>query len=268
MSYFQNVSNAEFIGIYAISDRQYTKDYRVRPNKNSPTLMQNWKDGPYNLSTKVDFAIKYSMDAGNIWNQISVTLTSGAARTAADVVTDLNANANFAAMFTASLSSSGTRIVIRANSNMNHNFRAYIPNLANPASPTTSAEEVLLFNLNAPVVEMPSYFNRYAIGTLAGAVLVKLSQPNENFVITNAGLSTTAKADYEFLEGTSGYFTFVKQVVDGSDRVTSKIEYPAGAKAGDLARKTTYAYTSSNKNPDTYAEVPYTLQSGDLITPP
>jgi hypothetical protein len=266
MPYFQNVSNAEFIGIYAISDRQYNKDYRIRPNRNQPTLMQNYVAGPYNLSTKVDFGIKYSMDAGTTWNQITVTLTSGAARTVDQVVTDLNANTNFTAMFTAF--SQNDRIWIRANSNMNTNFRAYIPNIANTASPTTSAEEVLGFNRNAPVVEMPSYFAKYAIGTLAGGIIVQLSQPNENFVITNAGLSTTPKADYELLEGTCGLFTFVKNVVDGSDRVISRIEYAAGAKAGDLAKKTTYTYTAANKNPDRYAEVPYTLTSGDLITPP
>jgi len=266
MAYFQNISHADFIGIYAISDRQYSKDYRIRPNQNSPTLMQNWKDGPYDLSTKVDFGIKYSMDAGSTWNQITVTLTTGAARTAQNVIDDLNQDANFSAMFAASLNAD--RILIRANSNMNYNFRAYIPNIADATSPTTSAEEVLLFNLRAPVAEMPSYFSRYAIGNVPGAIIVELTQPDENFVITNAGLSTTPKDDWEFLEGTSGIFNFQKVTVDVSDRITEIIEYPCGAKTGDLARKIDYVYSGINKNPDQITEIPYTLQDADLVTPP
>src|SRR6185437_16473828 len=102
MSYFQNVSNSEYSGIYVISDRKYTKDYRIKANQNTSMLMQNWVSGPYDLSTANLFSIKYSMNAGNTWNQINITLTSSSSVTAEQVVTDLNANSNFAAMFTAS----------------------------------------------------------------------------------------------------------------------------------------------------------------------
>jgi hypothetical protein len=292
MSYFQNVYNREFVGILAISDRQYSKDYKVGPNVNTPSLMCNWNPGPYNTTSHTQFAITYSMDAGNTYNTVSVTLTSGSAQSAAAVCADLNASSAFASMFTASttpdisraysrsvdpyfvnkypaMANSGNYVFIQANNNFNTNFWAYIPNIANAGTPSQSAEIVLGFNLKAPVVEMPSYFQRYTIDNgYPQATLHLLTQTAENFVITNAGLSTTPAADYTFLQGTSGYFTFTKNTVDSSSRITASIEYPAGAIAGDLARKTTYSYTSTKTEPDVVAQVPYTLTSGDLITPP
>jgi hypothetical protein len=264
MPYFQNVSSSEFIGIYVISDRKYSKDYRIKANPNTSMIMRSQAE-PFDLSTANLFVIKYSPDTGNNWYPLSVTLTSGTAKTASDVCDDLNSNNNFAAMFSAAPINGC--VIIRSLTSANTTFRAYVPNIANALDATTSAEKKLLFNFKAPVVEMPSYFSKYAIGNLPGALIVQLSQPDENYVITNAGLSTTPKEDWQFLEGTSGLFTFKKQVVDGSDRVTSVIEYACGAKAGDLAKKTTYTYTSGNKSPATVAEIPYTLASGDLITP-
>jgi hypothetical protein len=194
----------------------------------------------------------------------------------------LNNNSTFSSLFTASTNpniplvysvvaaeNAGKRIYIQAKHNLvgREEFRAYIPNLANPAAPTTSAEIVLGFNRQAPVVEMPSFFESQVLGTVPGSSIVLLTQSDEDFVITNAGLSTTPKEDYEFLEGTSGYFLFKKVTVDVSDRITEVIEYAAGATEGALAKKTTYSYTSTNKNPDTITEVPYTLTNSDLVTP-
>lgn len=264
MPYFQNISSSEFIGIYVISDRKYSKDYRIKPNPNTSMLMRS-QPGPFNLSTANLFVIKYSPDAGYNWYPISVTLTAGSARTSANVCDDLNTNSTFAAMFSAS--DQNGCVIIRSLTNASHSFRAYIPNIANPADATTSAEQELLFNFKAPVVEMPSYFSRYAIGNMPGALIVQLTQSDENFVITNAGLSTTPKEDWQFLEGTSGLFTFKKQTVDGSNRITTIVEYPCGASAGDLAKKTTFTYSGANTSPSTIAEIPYTLASGDLITP-
>lgn len=264
MPYFQNVSSSEFIGVYVISDRKYSKDYRIKANPNTSMLMRS-QAGPFDLSTTNLFVIKYSPDAGNNWYPITITLTSGSAQTSADVCNDLNLDSNFSTMFSAS--DQNGCVLIRALTSANHTFRAYIPNIANPADASTSAEKELLFNFKAPVMEMPSYFSRYAIGNMPGALLVQLTQSDENFVITNAGLSTTPKADWQFLEGTSGLFTFKKQTVDGSDRVTAIIEYPCGAKAGDLGKKTTFTYSGGNTSPSTIAEIPYTLASGDLITP-
>lgn len=260
MPYFQSVFNTEFLGVYVITDRQYSTTFKVGPNRNTSTLMVNYNDGPFDLSTYNVLSIAYSMNSGSFYNTLSVTLTAASGRTAGQIVTELNANATFAAMFTATASANDKRISIRSNHAYPESFRAYVVN--------SSAERILGFNLKAPVVELPSFFSRNVIGTEAGSSLVLLTQPTDDWVITNAGLSTTPQADYQFLRGRSGYFTFVKNVVDGSSRITSSIEYPAGALAGDLARKTTYSYTAANTNPTTSAQVPYTLQSGDLITPP
>jgi len=87
---------------------------------------------------------------------------------------------------------------------------------------------------------------------------------------TGAGHVAIIHADYQLLRGRSGLFEFQKWSYDGNSppRPTTLIEYPAGALVGDLAKKVTYSYTSTNVLPDKVAEVPYTLTSGDLITPP
>ena len=71
--------------------------------------------------------------------------------------------------------------------------------------------------------------------------------------------STTVRADYALLEGRSGLFDFTND--DGSSSPNTKIIYPAGAVAGDLAKKIIVSGT------DTFV-IPYTLLSTDLITPP
>lgn len=74
-------------------------------------------------------------------------------------------------------------------------------------------------------------------------------------------------ADYQLLRGRSGIFNFQKITVDGSDRITQIIEYPAGALVGDLSRKIKYTYTGGNTHPTTITEEPYTLASTDLVVP-
>lgn len=271
MAYFQNVFNVEFLGALLLSDRQYNIDFRIGANKNTSTNMVNWVDGPYNTTGNTKFAINISMNSGADYSTISVTLTSGSARTAQQIVDDLNSNATFAATFTASLTSNNR---IRIMSGLTSpQFKAYIPNIADIATPSNTAESILKFNLMAPVVEMPDYFERHTIANLrtfsdSVGLLVKLSQPNEDFVITNAGLSTTPQANYALLAGKSGLFMFQKNTVDSSNRITVSIEYSAGAVAGDLARRTTYSYTGAKTTPDMWAQVPYTLTTGDIITPP
>ena len=74
--------------------------------------------------------------------------------------------------------------------------------------------------------------------------------------------------DWELLRGrAAGIYTFKKQTIDGSGRITEIIEYPAGAVVGDLARKTAMSYTGANIEPDQITQIPYVLQSGDLVTP-
>lgn len=268
MGYFQNVFDSEFMGVLLLSDRQYNTTFKIRPNKNSSTLMRAWGASPFNTVGNTTLTINVSIDAGSRYTALAIPITLGAAISAATIVSDLNADSNFANFFTATLeafSSDQKGIVTVKARFQRENFKAYVSN--------TSAETVLKFNRYCGVAELPDYFARHTIAnrmdyTDSLACLVELVQPTYNTLITEAGLSTTAKSAYELLHGRSGAFTFYKQTVDGSDRVTIKIEYPAGAVAGDLARKTTYSYTGAKTNPDIIAEVPYVLASGDLITPP
>jgi hypothetical protein len=76
------------------------------------------------------------------------------------------------------------------------------------------------------------------------------------------------KEDWQLVRGRgAGLFTFKKQTVDNSNRITQIIEYPAGAIAGDFARKINYKYTSTNTNASSITEIPYVLTDADLLTP-
>lgn len=268
MSYFQNVFESEFLGVLLLSDRQYNCTFKVRPNKNTSTLMRAWGTSPFNTVANTTLTINISIDSGVTYTALAIPVTSGAAVSASQIVTDLNADSGFANFFTATLESFAADqkgiVTVRA-LYPRENFKAYVSN--------TSAETILKFNRYCGVAELPDYFARHTIAnsrsyTDSLACLVELAQPTYNTLITEAGLSTTPKANYELLHGRSGAFNFYKQTVDGSSRITAKIEYPAGAVAGDLAKRTTYSYTAAQTAPDVIAEVPYTLQTADLITPP
>ncbi len=76
------------------------------------------------------------------------------------------------------------------------------------------------------------------------------------------------KHDWQHISTGTKVFQFTSQTVDASNRVASKIEYPAGAVAGDLAVRTIYSYTGANTTPSAIYSIPYQLQASDLITPP
>lgn len=279
MPFFQNVFDNDFIGHLLLEDRQYVLDFKVPANKNKSTAMVAWANAPYNTVGNTSLIFNYSITAGKSYHSFTVTLTSGTARTAEQIVADLNANTNFTSLFTATaaLDKMGVaRVVIQANSGSvltsREQFRCYISN--------SSAETVLRFNAKAGVAELPSYFERHTVANFlqygpggdnsypdSMGLLIKLNTVTDAYYITNAGFSTTAQEDWQLLRGRSQAFKFYKNTVDGSDRITQIIEYPAGAKAGDLAKKTTFTYTGAKTHPDQQAEVPYVLTSGDLITP-
>lgn len=90
----------------------------------------------------------------------------------------------------------------------------------------------------------------------------------EYTIVTDAGLDYSAmKEDWELLRGRCDLFEFQKLTVDGSSRITQIIQYPAGAQAGDFAKKTVYTYTAAQTAPDTITQIPYILTSNDLIIP-
>lgn len=91
----------------------------------------------------------------------------------------------------------------------------------------------------------------------------------ENFMVTQAGFNiANVQTDWQLLRGRSGIFNFQNITVDGSNRITQIIEYPAGAQVGDFARKIQYTYSGGNTQPSQITEIPYTLTAGDLVTPP
>jgi len=280
MPFYQNVFDNDFIGHLLLEDRQYVLDFKVPANKNKTIYAYAWAVPPYNTVGNTSLTINYSIDAGATWYSFNVTLTSGSAQTAAQVVADLNGDQNFASLFTAiavQLGDQSYRLMIQANSTQRERFKFYISN--------TGAETVLRFNAMAGVAQLPAYFDRHTIANFQAhgpggdntypdslGTLVKLNQPTDNWYITNAGLSTTASADWQLLRGRSRAFMFQNIATDSgnSNRITSIIEYPAGAQAGDLAKKTEYVYSSGNTTtqPNYTFEIPYVLQASDLTTIP
>ena len=271
MPFYQNVFDSEFIGVLLLGDRQLSLNFRVRGNTNSSIDLIGWNTGPYDLSSAANLTFNYSFDAGNTWTALVVNVASGAVSSSAvrvdEIVTALNADATFAALYEASVANDGkSGLYIKVRSRRPRgNWKTYISN--------TGAETKIRFNKKAGVAELPSYFSRHTIGsgfTDGVGMLIELDTGDtaDQAIITDAGLDHTAeREDWELLEGRSGLFTFKKFTIDGSNRITQIIEYPAGAEEGDFAKKTTFTYSGANTNPSTSAEVPYTLESGDLITP-
>lgn len=91
---------------------------------------------------------------------------------------------------------------------------------------------------------------------------------SEYQMLVDAGYDyTTLMADWQHLRGRTSSFMFTKNVVDGSNRITSQIVWQAGAKVGQLAKRIVNTYTSSNTTPTTTMELPYILTANDLLTP-
>lgn len=283
MTYFQNPFNSEFLGVLLLADRHLSPTWKVKGNVNDSFLMLAWNTPPYDLSVETDLTINFSLHPDSIgihrnYASITIDLTTAAASvsavTAAEVAEALNNNTTFSSYFEAIVdieyNTGDAQLKIRAKSNFRRETsRVFISN--------SGAESVLRFNKMAGVAELPSYFGRHTITEAnnfsdSNAMLIELDplgSPIDATIVDEAGLdSSTVREDYELLTGRSGLFTFKNQTVDGSDRITEIIEYPAGAKEGDFAKKSTFTYTGANTNPDEVFEEPHVLESGDLITPP
>lgn len=295
MSFFQNVFTSDFEGNWVLGDRQHVPKFVVHPNTGrGDEYVVAWNQGPYDLSgndadgtnSSDTLEIMYALREPKNWAKILVDIMSGAddtsSVTASEVVTALKADTLFAERFSASLSGFDgvtglTRISIRQKKPITE-MRFYVKN--------GRAEEKIGFNARAGVQELPTYFARHSIDNrfthtdsqnhiieldISGSTVdlnIVLNATDVHGVAVAFGWDgTTEQTDWELLKGRSGIFNFQKITVDGSDRITQIIEYPAGAIVGDFARKIIYTYTGVNTNPTTIAEVPYNLESGDLITP-
>jgi len=292
MSFFQNPLPWDFQGSWVLGDRKLSPDFRCPANKGrGDEVVVSWNLPPYNLSgndsdgdSTDTLVIKYAKNDLKVWYSLSINIATGAALSSAvsqtEIINNLNSNEIFATHFTASLGpyqdniNDNKRIIIKQKMPITK-LRFYIVN--------GRAEEKINFNKKAGVAEMPTYYDRHSVGnyptfTDGQSMLVLLDEGInvDAAVINNAvdgdgvslGLDSSApKADYQILAGRSGIFIFQKNTVDGSDRITQIIEYHAGAKAGDLGRKISYTYSGANTKPSQITEIPYTLASGDLITP-
>ena len=287
MSFFQNPFTDEFRGSWVLGDRQQSLTFVCPGNKGrGDTVITAWSDGPYNLSgndadgnSKAVLTIKLCILPFRGWSSVAVNIGSGSALTVDAIVTALNADATFAGLFTASKNVTSGRLEITS-LKPTTSMKFYVVN--------GRAESVLKFNARAGIAELPTYFSRHTMAEIlnfpdSANMLVALnpyaaggSSVVDDALINNAvdgkGVSlgysaSTVQADYQLLEGRSGLFKFQKITVDGSNRITQIIAYSAGAAVGAPAMKTKYTYTSANTNPDKITEEPYTLESGDLITP-
>lgn len=300
MSFFQNPFHNEFRGNMLLGDRQHIPTFVCPPNYGrGDDIVISWSESEtFDLSgndqdsnARDTLNIRFSKFPNfEAWTLVSIDITASASSTSAvtpaEIVTALNSAAAFSDWFTASLNSTNGRVQIKSKE-PSTSFHFYVVN--------GQAEEALLFNKRAGVAELPSYFDRHKVTHLFSTLALLQSFPDrlnalipldpsndggssavDDDIIDNAvdkngnskGFSSsTVQEDYELLEGRSGIFTFQKITVDASDRITQIIEYPAGAKAGDLARKIAYSYTGAKTKPDQITEIPYTLASGDLVTP-
>lgn len=287
MSFFQNPFMSEFRGNWVLGDRHHIPTFAVPGNKGrGEEVVSVWNQNPpYDLSsTDSDgnvtntLFIRYALRGEHNWATLSINIAAGAVSAAAvtpqEIATALNGNATFASSFQAIVTperfgnTSGPdlyRVSIKQKKPITE-FRFYIVN--------GQAEEVLKFNARAGVSELPTYFDRHTIDNAIarafedgqGAIISLDSTNNVDVAVVNNAVdaygrslgldATAAREDWELLEGRSGLFEFVI----GLDATTT-ITYPAGAKAGDLAKKTISDGTST-------WNIPYVIQSGDLASPP
>lgn len=273
MAFFQNVFDQEFQGYLLLADRKLTPVFKVGPNKNLQSRQVSWNAGPYDLSAGSVLQFNFSWDSEfKNWASVGIDVAGAdpAATTAAEVASALNGDPTFSSLFVAGVSQvpAGDAVMVSKVASKRQNVKFYFSN--------SGAETALGFNKMAPVAELPEYFERHTIENVKNfddsvGLLIRLDESDsvDQAVIENAGLDPAAmQADWQLIRGrSSGLFTFQKLTVDGSDRITQIIEYPAGAVPGDFARKIQYVYSGSNTNPSQVTEIPHVLQSGDLVTP-
>lgn len=285
MSFFMNPFNADFIAPWVLGDRQYNQDFKCPRNAGrGEEWAVSYGTAPFNLSgndsdgnAKNVLNISFAVNDFKNWADLAITISgaSMSAITAAEAVSSLNSNAVFADFFTASLNQTRTAVQIQQKLPC-VKMRFYIKK--------GQAETVMLFNKFIGVAELPTYFarhtvaNRFTYTDSQNAIIALDTGLNVDSAIINNAVdfrgnslnysSGTVQADWQLLRGKVGIFAFKKLTIDGSGRITRIIEYPAGALAGDLGRKTDYTYTSTNTNPDQVTEQPYTLTNSDLVTPP
>lgn len=285
MSFFLNPLSQDFYAPWLLGDRHYSPTFKCPRNAGrGDEVVVTHGVAPFDLSgndldgdSKAVLTLSFALNDTKNWADIQITISASslAATTVSEVATSLSSNAVFDNYFTAVADIAKGSVLIRQKKPIT-SMRFYVK--------SGRAETALLFNKFAGVSEMPSFFEKhtienrfvYAEGQNAVILLDPSGSDVDAAIIDNAvdekGVtkgfdSGTVQADWQLLEGRSGIFNFKKNTVDGSNRITQTIEYAAGSVVGDLARKTNYTYSGANTSPSQITEIPYTLESGDLITP-
>lgn len=293
MPFFQNPFTLTFEASLLLGDRHHIPTFIVPENTGrGDEIVTAWKSGPYNLAgndadgnSKAVLEIRYRLHDPLNWALMSINVTAGAASSSAvtpqEAANALNANALFSERFKAIVEGYNDRSIklsIKQKKPVTE-FNFYIVN--------GRAESVLGFNARAGVAELPTFFSKHTIENRfiypeSQAKLIELDPSGSDVdkdIIDNAvnakgvslGYSSSSiRGDWELLRGKSGLFSFQNgpssNAVDNS-KTEITIVYPAGAKKGDLALKTIVEKDSSGDVVHKF-ELPYTLDSGDLITPP
>lgn len=291
MPFFQNPFHEDFEGNWLLADRHHIPKFVVRRNSGrGAELVTSYNAGPYDLSgndtdgnprniLKVSFCLHNNKN----WATLSVDVTSEAASASAvttqEIVAALNADAVFAERFQSSIgsfnSSNSPAITIKQRRPATE-FRFYVLN--------GQAEEALGFNARSGIAELPGYFgrhtidNRFAFDDSVGMLIELDPANNVDAALINSAVdmrgaslgynSSNVQEDWQLLEGRSGLFQFTKgPSEDAVSTTTTTIIYHAGAKEGDLAKKIVVQKDAGGDVVNEF-EMPYTLQTADLITPP
>ena len=291
MPFFQNPFTEEFEGSWPVGDRHHMPTYVIKPNTGrGKEIIYSWNKSPYNLSgndldgnAKKYLNIIYCLHNPKNWATMQIDLTAGAVSSAAVTIEEVNAallaNSLFNERFYAEIGSyndnTGKTIKIRSKKPSTE-FKFYVQN--------GQAESVLKFNARAGIGELPTFLSRHTIANRfnypdSEGKLIQLDMTvNEDAVLVNNAVdfrgvslgysSATVQADWQLLRGRAGIYQFVKGPSGNSVSTTeTQIIYPAGAKAGDLAEKIIVQKDSGGAVVASF-QIPYTLSSGDLITPP
>jgi hypothetical protein len=298
MPFFQNVFTSDFEGNWVLGDRHHVPKFVVRQNSGrGDEYVVAWSEGPFvgldgtdadGTDTRETLEIMYALREPKNWALISVDIMVGADDTSSvtpqEVATALNADTLFGERFQARLENFhdtndgalSKRVTIRQKKPSTE-MRFYVVN--------GKAEEVLQFNARAGVGEMPSYFARHTIDNRFTyddcqnhVIALDMTSGIDMDIVNNARDAhgeamafdwdgTTEQTDWALLRGKSGLFQFQSGPGTSADSTATTIVYPAGAQAGDLAKKVITILDSSSDVVEMF-EMPYTLDGTDLITPP
>jgi len=262
--------------------------FRIPGNKNNNRIMVAWNPEPYNFSTYNTLTINYAIDPQMVYFAslgINVAGATPSATLASEVCTALNANATFANLFQATTQP----------------WQAYLPRTRDPINTVlitcikpaeiirtyitnAGAEQLMRFNKNAGIAELPTYFSRYALvingvanptfnplnANLIPGYLVQLNGADtvvdlpiiRNFLNNQAWTNSNLQTDWQLLSGRDRRLLFTNSVVNTSGNIsgfTSTITWPAGAGIGDMGVQ----QLTNSSGTQTY-QIPYVLQSGDI----